>query len=269
MKKVKCIDNSSIFQVLTSNRIYDVVEEDAHSYWVITNKGIKDWFRKNRFIEIEEKVIPKLWCIKSNNEEEQKIIGEYANKIYSTSYYEQDAIESYYHFPKIGNICTSSSKYNGYEELSFEDFQTLILKQPNMKNIIGYKTPIDFKEWSIPKGTIFKRVDNAYNCELGGISGRMPKEIVETWEPIYEEKEEILNLGDKNIKITISKDKIEAEGKDISIVRFRKLYSCMIDWHKIQLNGWNIKFPKVLVGCSEFSYLDIDLIISTYDKLNK
>lgn len=80
-----------------------------------------------------------------------------------------------------------------------------------MSKIIGYKAPFDILAWSINKGDIYKKSDNSeFTYDFNG-SCYLPKEIVETWEPVYEETQEDLfkELFSSNFRAW------EDEGQDI------------------------------------------------------
>ena len=61
------------------------------------------------------------------------------------------------------------------------------------KEIVGYKCPMDLFAGAIRIGAIFKRLDfddTLYNSpDLRNVWHHLPKEIVETWKPIYKDKE--------------------------------------------------------------------------------
>jgi hypothetical protein len=74
----------------------------------------------------------------------------------------------------------------------------IISERPETKKIVGYKAPIDLFNGRIPKGTLYKpaihtsmntycSVDEKGNIIDNGITN-LPYEIVETWEPVYEEE---------------------------------------------------------------------------------
>lgn len=79
-------------------------------------------------------------------------------------------------------------KENGYEVI---DFSQLNFNE-KMKKIIGYKSPFDLFEGNIKAGSIFKQLTSAtYKTDEVGAtqySKHLPKEIVENWEPVYEEE---------------------------------------------------------------------------------
>lgn len=58
------------------------------------------------------------------------------------------------------------------------------------KNIIGYKNPIPLFGDSVPAGTVWAKRDKTlhfYNIKDSASEQMIPKEIAETWEPVYEE----------------------------------------------------------------------------------
>jgi len=65
----------------------------------------------------------------------------------------------------------------------------LELELEESRKIIGYKVPFDIFNGSWKKGEIVRFEDGFYwdNYSIRGKSGTVPKEIAETWEPVYEE----------------------------------------------------------------------------------
>lgn len=69
-------------------------------------------------------------------------------------------------------------------------------KSTNMnKKIIGYKCPADYYKGSLPKGTILLRSVSSkeYSYSSRGFVCYLPAEIVEAWEPVYEN--DTISLG--------------------------------------------------------------------------
>lgn len=77
--------------------------------------------------------------------------------------------------------------------------------------IIGYKSPIDIPSMDIEKGDLLeKHNDNKYRLvkkQFFGTSDLLPKEIVETWEPVYESDENKKNI--EEILLYASKNSIK------------------------------------------------------------
>lgn len=97
----------------------------------------------------------------------------------------------------LGNILNKT-------EITFEQFKKYVLKM-EQKKIIGYKAPYDLFSGQIKKGEIFiKNNMHSYSTEKYK-SMHVPKEIVETWEAVYEPekpKEEIISMGSFDLKVT-------------------------------------------------------------------
>lgn len=82
--------------------------------------------------------------------------------------------------------------YKGFVKLrgdSSKDKAIILYNKWNSK-IIGYRTPIEFNSGEVKIGEIFKEYSGSYRCERK-VGPFLPREIVETWEPIYEEEYKI------------------------------------------------------------------------------
>jgi len=81
--------------------------------------------------------------------------------------------------------------------LTFQQFQEQIM---NIQKIIGYKAPYDLAGGMVKKGTIYKKVqeDDRFYAPEGKISKTtLPKEIVETWEAVFEEEFKVARISEK------------------------------------------------------------------------
>ena len=58
--KVRCIDNRNLNGLLTTNKIYDVVEFTKFSYIIVNDIGILTTFFKDGFISLKEERSQKL-----------------------------------------------------------------------------------------------------------------------------------------------------------------------------------------------------------------
>ena len=147
------------------------------------------------------------------------------------------------------------------------------------KEIIGYLSPMQIGPK--PKGTVYVVYNEArdlYNARFAMSSMyTVPKEIVETWEPVYKEDQtKTLVLGTGRIKVVISKSKIDVDkGNEISFDSLKKVYDLMAGGNDRRLNiigastDYSVSFSKVKIGCSEFEVSEIKQIIDTYNELNK
>jgi len=89
---------------------------------------------------------------------------------------------SRYYLPQPCEELTSSSSLSTTESVLFKFF-----KQINMQEIIGYKVPYDLFNGNIKKDWIlYKDSDGkSYRPKGHGPLSAIPKEIVESWEPVY------------------------------------------------------------------------------------
>jgi len=163
------------------------------------------------FIEKEEYKLPEKWCIK-RNKENSEIVNDYFNKKLNTKApYNFTSDKKYVYSDITESIDYCSSKPKDYTEITFEQFKKHVLNNTKTidKEIIGYKVPFDISNgWKKGDVAITTTADKEY--WISNKYGRIPKEIVETWEPVYKTSEKVLTLSnDKTIKI--SKGKIEAQ----------------------------------------------------------
>lgn len=146
------------------------------------------------------------------------------------------------------------------------------------KEIIGYKTPYRMNS-IIDKNTLYIK-DVAGYCPKGkegdGSEWYLPKEIVETWEPVYEKviKFQEIELGKPLRKFTIFKDKIEVITGSRGIEAFNNSH---LDHVKacfktlMELRTFNIDVKAVQIGCVndgvELRKEDLENIQSIQSKL--
>ena len=167
----------------------------------------------------------------------------------------------------------------GYDQI-YADALELIEDEQNMKKeIIGYKSPVQISDY--PKGTLYIKYSGNDDLYIPNNTIKntysVPKEIVETWEPVYKEDQtKTLVLGTGRIKVVISKSKIDVDkGNEISFDSLKKVYDLMAGGNDRRLNiigastDYSVSFSKVKIGCSEFEVSEIKQIIDTYNELNK
>lgn len=151
--------------------------------------------------------LPERWCIKVTKDNIE-IVGGYYNKQTNqhSTYTTNTLLGKYLLSHNMGNDKPVISGNCGanfwtevipkkYTEITFEQFQNHILKSQMDKKIIGYKCPQDYYEGAVKKGDIVSLACSGtvlYSVN-GNSTFTFPKEIVETWEPVYEEK---LKVGD-------------------------------------------------------------------------
>ena len=181
------------------------------------------------FEEKELTELPKKWCIKGGDNVET------IKNWLSTRLYRKviGAKTSYYHFPEISlGVSSHGSIKEGYTEISFEDFERLVLKKNNMGNrkIIGYKAPYDLFNGIVKKGTLYVLRPYTWmycpeNYKLQAAC-EIVKEIVETWEVVYEEELKLPKIHGYEGKYDSKNNLIIYGCKEIPVAAINYLKSC-------------------------------------------
>ena len=152
--------------------------------------------------EMESFKIPEKWYIEVTKEN-KKVLENYriskCSSHYDINIFETDLILSEH--PLDNSYCYKNNKkvfsryYPNYVEITFEQFKKYILNNMN-KQIIGYKAPYDMYEGKLKKGVLVKEFPQPHMNKAYGIPAEngffesnvlIPKEIAQTWEPVYEE----------------------------------------------------------------------------------
>ena len=144
-------------------------------------------------------MIPKYFIVLNDGSKEFKEYIAWLNKKY-TFYWQGNDIGFYYGYD--GN-----EDYNGTDVWKTPDcFKNSpavfnspkefleLLKQKDMKEIIGYECPMDLFGGEIKKGTVYIEMASGIHYRPKETMLRhdnycFPKEIVETWQPVYKEEE--------------------------------------------------------------------------------
>ena len=244
------------------------------------------------------KELPEKWYIKITNENVKLLgnwrdAGELGRAIdgYCVSEYNRN----------IGYYFSSLTDIKEYKEITAEDFKRLVLKiketKEVKKKIVGYKCPVDLWDGiTVKEGCIFKVGEEKLNYypenNLGDIAFALPKQLVETWEPVYEEE---YKVGDWVITEGYCN---EYDGKPLKITKIFKNYER--EYANFEGGGTkNFAFPKRIlrkateeeieaaqeitlgdykveilskskfkVGCTEYSKADLDCAIQTLNLTN-
>jgi len=146
---------------------------------------------------------------------------------------------------KVGDIITDKSTYS-----------VRTAKIANFKLI----TKENFNKTSTVNVAYYKKVNTSF-LAICYSSNSVPANYCSKKE-IFK----ILTLGSSNIKIKISKSKIEATGREFNI-----------SWIKAVLGNMKGGFcgdfayycPKITIGCSTFTLAELEQVIETYNELNK
>jgi|694.fasta_scaffold01065_91 hypothetical protein len=227
----------------------------------------------------KEFVIPKQWYINVTTKEQAKIVGRWFDQSefacsQTPNFYETEGDLDVYGGVSPGNVYGNSVG----TLITFEQFEKYILKnKTNMKKeIIGYKSPITMGDH--PKGTLYIKYSGNNDLYIPNNTIKntysVPKEIVETWEPIYKEDQtKTLVLGTGRIKVVIGNG-VVVDGENVIVYKdLLNVYRIMTDNNtKITGSGtsYTVSFPKgVRIGCSDFEISEIEQIINTYNELNK
>lgn len=102
------------------------------------------------------------------------------------------------------------------------------------KRIIGYKAPTDLWGGSIKKGMIFRKAaapNDSYTTDQVTMSNNIPKELAETWEPVYEEEKIVIAGYEAKVERLISGNLIA--------------FGCQ------KINRGNLDFLKTLLSVKE------------------
>lgn len=267
--------------VISENNSDDVKEgnlclfvkfENSANLWIWVNLKTKVEFVKNkRYFRKATKeeiiahftktfVLPEKWCIKKDKIE---IVDWFNNQQYRSSYFSLDSRNNHfihYYDSPAKRAWLNDSVYDGFTEITFDQFKEHVLNQKNMKvttedskKIIGYKCPMDLFEGKVKKGDSFTRFINSTSYTPEGFNGTysIPKEIVETWEPVYETKEVKVTVTGRNksVEVTIqAKGFFMVGGKNVSIIPICQMVESMERTELIKVSDWIIT-PQVSIGC--------------------
>jgi hypothetical protein len=135
--------------------------------------------------------IPEFWQIERTLET-AAVINEWMNTHHNVSKSNYKRYADPYGYVNNKNLNKGDENL---PEITFEQFQKYVLNQTptqNMeKKIIGYKAPYDLTDGTgavaVQKGHLFIKENHHYNAQ-GKVLFGLPKEIVEKWEPVYEEE---------------------------------------------------------------------------------
>ena len=191
--QVTCVNNGCASSSLTVGKNYDVVDRNANRIAVINDNNKIAEYLNFRFSAKETKSLPEKWAVLRSDPR----VAEWVNKKYNKDYGFHICEDSYILSNGNYNWKHNLSK-EGYEIISFETFLKEVFEKD--KKIIGYKAPFDFCGGNVKKGDLFKQSSNVSDWYYG-LNGepkwQQPKEIVETWEPVYESVyEQQFKVGD-------------------------------------------------------------------------
>ena len=219
----------------------------------------------------EEFVLPEMWCLKITKDNREFCRSLKNNELGFQKNYTYHLGGYYSSISKEG--CNGFANIpTGYSEITFEQFKKYVLKEKTMeKKLIGYKVPYNLSSIGIKKGHLWSLEKSDKDKSLWSI----PFEIVETWEPVYEEekkeKEFLLRCNStSSFTLLVTKDGFYYRPDN-------KILDPVIIQHMIlnvsqQYNGY--KFTSFIshldMGCKKMVPVeDIKPLIKYWEELNK
>jgi len=190
------------------------------------------------------------------------------------------------------HICLTLPAYIGYSHGSFaaqdKEFSNLPListqhfkkymvgdfkyqwvqPRPSGLKIIGYKSPFQINAL-VDKGTLYVQNGNyGRYCPKGCVGeshSYLPKEIVETWEPEYQQSMITLNVGHPVRTLTITRENILTScGTELKPNELRLLKSGM----KIYtLSGYSVTMPEFHINGESYTVADLDKVLHAWESL--
>ena len=151
---------------------------------------LEQCIQADKYVDYKKEELPKEWAIKVT--EKNRAIISKARLLYGT--YKNvlsGSIKDLWIINNKNSSIIGSSTSNGYTEITDDQFKRLVLKENNMKKkIIGYKCPTDLFKGRIRKGEIFteRSTKDFVMYHKDHMTSGVPLEIVESWEPVYEEE---------------------------------------------------------------------------------
>lgn len=153
--------------------------------------------------------VPVRWCIERNQDNYEAVNAYFRSKGTQMSgshgfVYSKEAL--------VNVQTTKVINHGDFVELTFDQFKRLVLKETTGmfsdgavmgRKIVGYKSPIALFGGTLEAGTVFVKVSPIYSLYHPVTNGQTPslvnghslaQEIVETWEPVYEEKPTFLTV---------------------------------------------------------------------------
>ena len=197
------------------------------------------------------KQLPKKWFI-ARTKGNSRVLNEWSNKTHKDDLSAITDNDYIFSDRKAYGICDSEW---GYKEITFGQFQKFVLNEA--QKIIGYKVPMDLFDSRWRKGDIAEK----YNLGIRDtycVKERdhvIPSEIVETWEPVYEDI--TIKIGE--YKLDFTSNKVIVEGIKYGENELRVLIAMM--------KRGQIKYLKV--GCSGQYTLDLNLLTQIYERVKK
>ena len=231
--------------------------------WYSAQSGNTEDYVSIEDFDMNEFVLPKKWYVE-RNPDNFKDINDYFNKNGYSNYHENDGYLRFpYHgfsgsgFNDTGHLyyMEEATQEGGYEKITFQQFKDYVLNKKVTEDVkvpVGYIAPINVFAFAYPnnqikKGdTLFPVRDGLFYCKLNETDSDffLPKEVVEVWDPIYEDPIENYTIGDKDIPVVFKKEGIFIDEKEWSLGEMN--YLLRTSNHK----GYQVKTEVFTIGCT-------------------
>jgi hypothetical protein len=204
-------------------------------------------FKEFKTKYMQEFVLPEKWCVLRDKENHEIINAWFKANGYGSPIAEKDYIAikgANYISPYMGAIP------DGRTVITFDQFKKYVMKIK--ENIIGYKAPCDLFEGKVKKGTIYKKsIDGkVYFMNMNSDIYSLPKEIVETWEAVFQQRDYkgIVKGSNKSLDYVIKEQGfVECDGKKVSIESLKSF----VNLHSSSLLPWEAMGASWHIGCLE------------------
>ncbi len=165
----------------------------------------------------------------------------------------------------VSNYQPGYNKKYFIEKTDYGATKCINFKEVIFANLIGYKCPIKMFNGIVKIGTVYKIIDGNLNTKTNTCSWtdnaqlaytNLPLELVQSWEPVYEELEEKIEIGGYEVKFSSKTD------TNISGFSFSKEF-----WLSARTILDHSK-ARIKIGCSHQFDLDKDTVLKILKKLN-
>jgi hypothetical protein len=143
------------------------------------------------------------------------------------------------------------------------------------RKVVGYTAPYDILDWK--KGDVFKKYGTYGTYHVEGKILTLPGELVETWEPVYEDEK--LMFGGKEVKLElvptmVKTVSISCDGHYGNYNDCKDLRNAISTIEKFSFSGKKVSsaagiFNKITIGCTTGTLEEMDTILVACEKLLK
>lgn len=254
---------------------YDGSGDDGRNlkgYTEITFEQFKQYVIKEKMYTIEQIKEQKI-AVKINSIKEYKILSQNFETIENCNLdYEDFKTFCWYAHVSNKGLRYNSSSWVGLSEYKIIEFNQVIFENMKQEEIVGYEVPYNLFDDKVLKGDLF--IKHQLGCKGYVPKNRqlneyiLPKEIVETWEPVYKTKEQTYTLSNGK-EVTITKDYVVCAGESVKIEKFKELAQITSKLNNT-FHTWSLSLTEATfkIGCWEDVKLsDIQQIIKIYESL--